>query len=823
MIWRRICCRCNPALLPDADVTDNRRFVWRRPHGVFAFVLNALATGVGGVLCLAAATTAVDLKLEQESQFADLNRQLKERAAIQTRAAQAFHREAVIQDSDRDPADIVLRRTDALLAHLQASLPSPRFNAFKARLATLKECAVRTDTADTSARHRLYQDACGLRRQIAFANPLLNFDKVVFIKRHPSRFNHMCDQYYGFNAVQGGGLYVLEKPFSSQPVLRDLLAGAVCENGRLQGRKLTPGAFLSPDLSCDGKTILFAYTEAEQDPDPKAKTHEWNEHSTFHIFRVNSNGTGLVQLTDGKVNDFDPCALPDGRIAFISERRGGYIRCSGDRPVTTYTLHRMDADGRNIVCLSFHETNEWQPSVNHDGMIVYTRWDYVDRDSDIAHHAWLTTPDGRDARAFHGNYPMDRTLRPWMEMNLRAIPGSRKYIATAAPHHGQNYGSLVMLDPAVEDDNAMSQLKRLTPDVAFPESEKGSWAFATPWPLSEDYYLCAYDPAAKTHGLYLVDSFGNRELLYRDPAIGCLYPMPLQARPTPPVVPASTATASTDAEGVVTIVNVYDSQKPWPKDTKIAALRVIQVLPKTTWKSNAPRVGIASQANARAVLGTVPVAADGSARFYAPTRKPLYFQALDEKGLAIQSMRSITYLQPGESLTCRGCHESRHSAPSPTGSAPLAAHRTPARIQPDVDGSNPFNYPRLVQPVLDHNCVACHSQNRKTPKLAGTPAGANGWSQSYASLASKYGFYFNVSNGAIKDPVHGGATSTPGQFGARASRLFQLLDRGHHDVKLSVEDIHRLTLWLDCNSDFFGAYEELEKQGRGEIVKITLE
>ena len=796
---------------------------WHGSRLAVAIAAVVLAITIAAGSSFADAVVAPDLKQEQEIQFTDLNRQLKERVSIHARASQTLHPDALIADSDRDPADIVIRRTGALLVDLKAGASQERLGDFESRLARLKESAGRMDLADTAARHHLYEDACALRRQIAFANPLLKFDKIVFIKRHPSRFDHMCDQYYGFNAVRGGGLFVIEKPFSDKPALRDLLAHAVCENGRLQGHKLTPGAYLSPDLSTDGKAVLFAYTEAEQDPDPKTKTHEWNERSTFHIFKINTDGTGLVQLTDGKVNDFDPCWLPDGRIAFISERRGGYIRCSGDRPVTTYTLHRMDADGRNIVCLSYHETNEWQPSVNNDGLIVYTRWDYVDRDSDIAHHAWLTTPDGRDARAFHGNYPADRTLRPWMEMNIRAIPGSRKYIATAAPHHGQTYGSLVLLDPAIEDDNAMSQLKRLTPEVAFPESEKGRWAFATAWPLSEDYYLCAHDPAAKRHGLYLVDSFGNRELIYRDPEIGCLNPVPLRARPAAPVVPTPSVTAGSDAEGIVTVVNVYEGQKPWPKDAKITALRVMQMLPKTTWKANDPRIGVANETNARAVLGTVPIESDGSAHFYMPTRKPLYFQALDERGMAIQSMRSITYLQPGEALTCRGCHESRHSAPSPDGRAPLAMRRAPSRIQPDVDGSNPFNYPRLVQPVLDRNCVGCHSQNRKVPKLAGTSAGSSGWSQSYASLAAKYGFYFNVGNGAIKDPVHGGATSTPGRFGAHASKLFQLLDQGHHDVKLSAEDLHRITLWLDCNSDFFGAYENIKAQGRGEIVKASLE
>ena len=49
-------------------------------------------------------------------------------------------------------------------------------------------------------------------------------------------------------------------------------------------------------------------------------------------------------------------------------------------------------------------------------MLVYSRWDYVDRDSDIAHHIWHCFPDGRDPRSYHGNYPKVRESRPWMEL-----------------------------------------------------------------------------------------------------------------------------------------------------------------------------------------------------------------------------------------------------------------------------------------------------------------------------------------------------------------------------------------------------------------------
>jgi len=104
---------------------------------------------------------------------------------------------------------------------------------------------------------------------------------------------------------------------------------------------------------------------------------------------------------------------------------------------------------------------------------------------------------------------------------------------------------------------------------------------------------------------------------------------------------------------------------------------------------------------ARYVLGTAPVEEDSSARFTVPARKELFFQAFDDQGLAVQSMRSATYLQPGEKLVCQGCHEPRHRAPQAVRSVPLALQHEPSKLKPDVDGTNPFSYPRLVQPVLD--------------------------------------------------------------------------------------------------------------------------
>jgi len=755
---------------------------------------------------------------------------------------EAWNREALLQDSDRDPLDVVLRRMRALLNDLRRMDSRLDVSAAAAELARLQKQASITEVSDASGREALFEKACRLRRTLAFRNPLLDFDRILFLTHHRARYDHMVDQYFGFHAEVGGGVYILQDPFSDHPTVKNVLENAVVENGRLRGRKLEGGAFISLDLSYDGSEMLFAWTEA--DPVVESWTyhvqHEvlWTPRSTYHIFKVNVDGTNLRQLTDGKWNEFDPCYLPNGRIVFVSERRGGFLRC-GLRPDPTYTLHGMEADGRDIITLSYHETHEWHPSVDNHGRVVYTRWDYVDRDSDIAHHLWLTTPDGRDPRSFHGNYPVVRESRPWMEMSIRAIPNSHRYVSVAAPHHGQAYGSLVLIDHQVEDDRAMSQAKRLTPDVYFPESETRpglpsyskrsiapAMAFGTPWPLSEDYMLCVYDAQCEHYGLYLIDSFGNRELLYRDPEVPCLDPIPLRARRRPPVIPSRTQQARADRgraplrPATIAVMNVYDSDSDWPPGTEIKALRIIQLFPKTTPAATIPNIGVGDQSLARGVLGTVPVEVDGSAYFKAPVGVPIYFQALDERGLAVQTMRSDTYVHAGEQLTCQGCHESKRQASRPlTPATPLALRRTPSVIEPEIEDAYPLSFARLVQPVLERNCVQCHVEEEACD-LRGDRFGKWGWSQAYHSLA-KLAWAKHGGNGSITR--NGTSFSVAGQVGARASKLYPLLEKGHYDVNLSAEDRRRITLWLDCNSTFYGAYHDTEEQARGVRVVSSLE
>ena len=167
-------------------------------------------------------------------------------------------------------------------------------------------------------------------------------------------------------------------------------------------------------------------------------------------------------------------------------------------------------------------------------------------------------------------------------------------------------------------------------------------------------------------------------------------------------------------EGRFLVQDVYAGLRGVPRGT-IKRLRVIGVPPKVQPQMNAPELGVSREEPGKFVLGEAPVEEDGSAFFRVPSGMSVFFQALDADGLAIQTMRSLTYVQPGQTLACVGCHESRHEAP--IAKTTIAMRRAPSKLAPGPEGSWPMRYDRLVQPVLDRRCVKCHAPGSVEPRL----------------------------------------------------------------------------------------------------------
>ncbi len=710
-----------------------------------------------------------------------------------------------------DPGAIAdaYRQGERLLEDLSTMEHVPDLATYAEKLDRLKKRISTATDSDKEDRRALYFEIRGVVRDLSLRNPLLGREPIVFMKRRRficQMLHEYLGYYYDYSDISGGGIYVLENPGYSMAV-SDLIQ-----------ERLPRGNYTTLSLSFKGSEVYFAFAKrAAEKPDFYSQ-----ERMCFQIYAVDTDGGNLHQLTSGTDDSFDPCPLPDGGIAFMSTRRGGFGRCHNPwEPLPAYTLHRMAPDGGNVRTLSYHETNEWHPSVLHDGRIVYTRWDYVDRSASNFHGLWTSNPDGTNPMALFGNYTMDvnACYQP------KAIPGSDKIVFVAGAHHADVGGSLVVFDPAKfaldkrtgQDD--LDALDVLTPEVCFPEAP--GWPdsyFHSPWPLSENYYLVSFSfdplpgmgPGVKDDtetGIYLFDRFGNLELLYREEGISAMYPIPLRARPLPPVIPSALDPDLGD-EGEFVLSNVTKSHLALPDSRPVRELRVFQILPKSeTHVSNKPRVGYANAESARMLLGTVPVEPDGSAYFRAPARKPLAFQAVDATGRAVQGMRSVTYLQPGERRGCVGCHEPRGTSPLPE--ITIAFQRKPSEITPGPDGSRPWSFLRLVQPVLDDHCVACHNGDRHPLDLTNRPAGE--FTVSYESLRG-YARWFEWGEQTIDEIV-----TRPGHMPADESPLTEILQTSHATrINLTNEELRRIYLWLDGNAAFYGTYKEEERLAQRE-------
>ena len=172
--------------------------------------------------------------------------------------------------------------------------------------------------APDEARRKIYFQARWAVRRMALANPLLDFDDLLFAKRAPGSFTHMWDQYYGWFSRPGGGLYVLERFKTDAPRLRCLT------------REFPPGSVLATRTLVRRQDGLFAYCKYYPGwPASRTSSTRSNvpEDAFYHLYEINLDGTGLRRLTHGKYDDFDGRYLPDGQIVFLSTRRGQYVQC----------------------------------------------------------------------------------------------------------------------------------------------------------------------------------------------------------------------------------------------------------------------------------------------------------------------------------------------------------------------------------------------------------------------------------------------------------------------------------------------------------------
>jgi hypothetical protein len=475
------------------------------------------------------------------------------------------------------------------------------------------------------------------------------------------------------------------------------------------------GMIRDPEVSFSGDRILFSYRKNVEDD--------------YHIYEMNADGSKLKQLTFARgVSDIDPLYLPNGQIVFSSTREPKYCMCN--RHIMA-NLYRMNPDGSNIVQLGKSTLFEGHAALMDDGRLVYDRWEYIDRNFGDAQGLWTVNPDGTRHAIYYGN----NTKSPGGIIDPRPLPGSQLMLCIFGSCHDRPWGALALIDRSRGVDGKEAVMK-IWPDSAMDLIGQGDWdtfmqldvRYEDPYPLSETAFLVSksirlekkqsHHPSSEKMGIYLLDLEGNEILIHEDAMQSCFDPMPLAPRKRPREIP--TARRFDASPGNFYVQDVYEGTHMTSVERgTVKYLRIVESPEKRTY-TDAAWLGQGQQApgvnwhsfETKRIFGTVPVEADGSANFLVPPGKFLYFQLLDEDGKMVQSMRSGVIIHAGETNGCIGCHEDRLSAPVNLNKMPTALRKRPHNIAQDTAAPPVFSYMKEVQPVFDRHCLSCHDFNK---------------------------------------------------------------------------------------------------------------
>jgi hypothetical protein len=534
------------------------------------------------------------------------------------------------------------------------------------------------------------------------------------------------------------------------------------------------GGVRDPQVHYDGKKILFSYRPGG--------TH------TFHLYEINVDGTGLVQLTDGPDDDIEPTYCPDGGIIFCSSRCRRFVNCWYTRVAT---LYRCDGDGGHIRMLSSNNDHENTPWVLPDGRILYMRWEYVDRSQVHYHHLWTTNPDGTGQMVFFGNLHGGVAM-----LDAKPIPDTNKVVVSYSPGHGrpEHLGPVAVIDPTNGPDDL---------DSVRIVSQERDWRaqWKDPYALSEDCFLVAHP-----RGIFVMDGQGNTELVYQLPeaerrTFQCHEPRPLASRPRERVIPPRTKLQKPTARLV--LEDIYYGRKTRGLEKgQVKKMLVLKQLPKpVNFSGGMQPLTIGGTFTLAEIVGDVPVYEDGSANMELPALESLFFVALDKEEKPVKRMHSFVVLQPGETTSCVGCHEHRVQTPHSIRTDLLALREPPTLVEPIADVPCVFDFPRDIQPILDRHCVQCHNPDRRDGKVDLCGDRTAMYSIAYWTMQTR---------GLVSDGRNQPKSNyEPYAIFSAASRLMTLLDGSHYEAKLSDHEVKMIRLWIDSSACYPGTYASL--------------
>jgi cytochrome c553 len=391
-------------------------------------------------------------------------------------------------------------------------------------------------------------------------------------------------------------------------------------------------------------------------------------------------------------------------------------------------------------------------------------------------------------------------LHPGITMiDAKPIPGTDKIVASFSPGHGkkEHDGVITVIDP------------KGGPDAKdFARNISKTPTFRDPWAFSEDCFL-----AATRATLVVMDGAGRTQEILKLPAedlaagLECHEPRPLAPRPREFVMQNRAKPEQTSGRMLLADVN-HGRNMTGVKRGEIKKLLVLETLPMPIhYTGGMEPISYGGTFTLERILGTVPVEADGSAYFEVPAMRSVFFVALDEKDLAVKRMQSFTSLQPGEIMSCVGCHEHRSQTPRAEFHATLAVRKPAARIEPIRDVPDVFDFPRDVQPILNALCTDCHGY--ETTPRGGPRAGRLVLTGDHGPLYSHSYYMLTIARLFADGRNEPKSNYNPRALGSSASRLLTMLDGSHYDVKATPQQKKMLRLWIESAAAYPGTYAAL--------------
>jgi hypothetical protein len=497
----------------------------------------------------------------------------------------------------------------------------------------------------------------------------------------------------------------------------------------------------------------------------------------------------------------------------------------------TASIYRLDVKNDQIRQLTFEQDSDWCPTVMPNGRVMYQRWEYTDQSHSNSRMLFHMNPDGTDQRVLRGR----GSWFPGSFFHAKAIPGTAgKVIGVAGGHHdvGRS-GRLLIFDTEAgrRDGEGVREIpgrdKEVEPIVRDGLTHGTCPQFLMPYPLSEKYHIvvCKRHPDS-LWGIYLVDVFDNFTLIKEVPGAALLEPIPLRKVARPIALPDRVDLAREDA--TVHIQDIYAG--PGLAGVARGTVKKIRILDYYFARRGMGglygTLGMDGPWDIKRIIGTVPVEPDGSAHFNIPANTPISLQPLDEKGQALQVMRSWMVGMPGERVSCVGCHESENAASLRREAA--ATKRPPSQIEPWYGPVRGFSFVREVQPVLDKECVGSHDGTKAQPRLVGGEM-ITDWKTVHAGHwggGGKFTTSYAELHRYLRRPgIEGDRRMfSPLDFCFNTTELGQMLRKGHHGVKLDAEAWERLAAWLDLNAPFYGTWGEIPQftKGSGSLCEKLL-